>query len=144
MSQGGTDRNKPDSSAEGMDLQDLLRPDEQQRFRRLCIETSPEDLHQLITVVDLHLDHIRNNASQATDVETAATIASSLKRLLGSSIDFDGESRSQIRGAVEYFLLTDDADGDLVDVLGFDDDARVLNTVLDRIGHPEFAVEIPS
>ena len=71
-------------------------------------------------------------------------IGESLNRLLTSEIDLNDESRSQVRGAVEYFLLTDDADGDMDDALGFDDDARVLNTVLDRIGHPEFAVNLPT
>lgn len=127
-----------------IDLQDLLHPDEQRRFRRLCIATSPEDLTQLSSVIDMHIDHIRTNAGPATDVETAVMIAKTLCKLLASGIDFDDEARAQIRGAVEYFLLTDDAEDDMENVLGFDDDARVVNTVLDRIGHPEFAVKLPT
>ncbi|MGB5759621.1 MAG: hypothetical protein WBM50_22090 [Acidimicrobiales bacterium] len=127
-----------------IDLQDLLRPDEQRRFRRLCLATSPEELGQLTTVIDMHLDHIRRDAGPTTDVETAEMIGDALGRLLRSEIDFDAEARAQIRGAVEYFLLTDDAAGDLEDVLGFDDDARVVNTVLNRIGHSEFAVDLPT
>ncbi|MGI9596252.1 MAG: hypothetical protein ACR2QK_08835 [Acidimicrobiales bacterium] len=126
-----------------IDLQDLLRPDEQRRFRRLCIATSPEDLTQLATVIELHIDHIRTNAGQATDVETAEMIAESLTKLVDSGIEFEDDARAQIRGAVEYFLLTDDAEDDLDNVLGFDDDARVVNTVLDRIGHPEYAITLP-
>ncbi len=148
MNEGGTETENTGADTiptdPGIDLQDLLRPDEQRRFRRLCIETSSEELAQLVSVVDMHLDHIRNNAGPATDVETAETIGASLNRLLTSGIEFAVDSRSQIRGAVEYFLLTDDADGDMDDALGFDDDARVLNTVLDRIGHPEFAVDLPT
>jgi len=74
MNEGGTDAT--DASANDktadqvIDLQDLLHPDEQRRFRRLCIETSGEDLMQLVSVVDMHLDHIRTNAGPATDVET--------------------------------------------------------------------------
>ncbi|MGH1493424.1 MAG: hypothetical protein ACRBK7_29180 [Acidimicrobiales bacterium] len=127
-----------------MDLQDLLHPDEQRRFRRLCIATSAEDLRQLALVIEMHLDHIRENAGAATDVETAEMIGESLTKLLASDIEFDDDARAQVRGAVEYFLLTDDAAGDMDDVLGFDDDARVVNTVLERIGHPEFSVRLPS
>lgn len=127
-----------------MDLQDLLHPDEQRRFRRLCIATSAEELSQLGSVIKMHLDHIRQNAGPMTDVETAELIGESLTKLIGSDLEFDDDARSQIRGAVEYFLLTEDAAGDLEDALGFDDDARVVNTVLDRIGHPEFAVDLPS
>jgi hypothetical protein len=148
MNEGGTETTDSDGSEKPaepvIDLQDLLHPDEQRRFRRLCIETSGEDLAQLVSVVDMHLDHIRSNAGPATDVETAEMIGESLNRLLTSEIDLNGESRSQVRGAVEYFLLTDDADGDMDHALGFDDDARVLNTVLDRIGHPEFTVNLPT
>ncbi|MEM9656513.1 MAG: hypothetical protein AAGA65_30840, partial [Actinomycetota bacterium] len=117
-----------------LNLDDLLHPDEQRQFRRLCIETSAEDLAQLPEVVAMHLDHIKNNAESATDVETAEMIAVSFQGLLSSDADFDAEDRAQIRGAVEYFLLTDDAAGDMDDALGFDDDARVLNAVLRRIG----------
>lgn len=127
-----------------IDLHDLLRPDEQRRFRRLCLDTSQDELEQLIDVVDLHLEHIRRDAGPATDVETAELIGDSLTKLLRSELEFDDSARSQIRGSVEYFLLTDDASGDMEDALGFDDDARVLNAVLDRIGHPEFAVDLSS
>jgi len=125
-----------------IDLQDLLHPDEQRRFRRLCLATSPEELAELMAVVELHVEQIRENASPATDVDAAALIGDSLCRLLASGIDFDDEARAQIRGAIEYFVLTEDADGDFEDVLGFDDDARVLNTALERIGHSEFSVRL--
>jgi uncharacterized membrane protein YkvA (DUF1232 family) len=127
-----------------MDMHDLLHPDEQRTFRRLCIATSADELQQLADVVEMHLVHIHQNAQPMTDVETADMIGDALAKLVRSNIEFDDEARSQIRGAVEYFLLTEDAAGDLDDVLGFDDDARVLNAVLERIGHSEFAVKLPS
>ncbi|MEM7271885.1 MAG: hypothetical protein AAF547_02290 [Actinomycetota bacterium] len=125
-----------------LDLHDLLHPDEQRRFRRLCLETSEEELAQLGDVVGMHLDHIRTVAGPSTDVETAELIATSLTGLIGSGHAFDDGDRAQIRGAVEYFLLTEDASGDIEDALGFDDDARVVNVVLDRIGRPEFTIDL--
>ncbi len=127
-----------------LNLDDLLHPDEQRQFRRLCLATSTEELSQLTEVVAMHLDHIKTNAGSATDVEMAETIAASLQRLIASGLEFDDEARAQIRGAVEYFLLTDDAAGDMDDALGFDDDARVVNAMLRRIDQPEFLVELPS
>jgi uncharacterized membrane protein YkvA (DUF1232 family) len=127
-----------------LNLDDLLHPDEQRQFRRLCLATSAEELSQLTEVVAMHLDHIKNNAGSATDVETAEMIAASLQRLIESNVAFDDDARAQIRGAVEYFLLTDDAAGDMDDALGFDDDARVVNAMLRRIDQPEFMVELPS
>ena len=126
-----------------LDLEDLLNPDEQRRFRRLCLATSTEELADLGAVIELHVEQVEANAGPATDVETARLIGRSLCGLLGSGQDFDADARAQIRGAVEYFVMTDDAHSDLEDVLGFDDDARVVNAMLGRIGHSEFAVELP-
>ncbi len=128
---------------QALDLEDLLNPDEQRRFRRLCIETSPEELGELGAVIELHVEQVAANAGPATDVDTARLIGRSLCRLLGSGADFDADQRAQIRGAIEYFVMTDDASSDLDDVLGFDDDARVLNAMLSRIGHQTYAVELP-
>jgi hypothetical protein len=126
-----------------LDLEDLLNPDEQRRFRRLCITTTPEELDDLASVIELHVDQVAANAGPATDTDTAELIGRALRDLLTSGLDFDDDQRSQIRGAIEYFVMTDDASSDLDDVLGFDDDARVLNAMLSRIGHPEYVVELP-
>jgi hypothetical protein len=123
-----------------IDLDELLHPDEQSRFRRLCLETSSAELSELAGVLQLHIERVRDIADHRTDVEMAERIAVVLNDLLSGSTGFAPEERVLLRGAVEYFLLTDDADGDLTDVLGFDDDARVLNSVLDRIERPELRI----
>jgi hypothetical protein len=125
-----------------IDLEDLLNPDEQQRFRRLCLATSADELAQLRSVVDLHLDHIRNYDNPSADVETAERIAASLMMLLSSGAGFAADDRALIRGAVEYYLLADDASDDLDDHLGFDDDARVLNSVLRRVDRADLVVNL--
>ncbi len=127
-----------------LDLEDLLNPDEQRRFRRLCIETSESELEQMGEVVDLHLVQIREAATATTDVETAELVAEAIRKLLSFTDQFDGSERAMVRGAVEYFILNDDASDDLDDALGFDDDARVLNSVLDRIGRSELRVNLAS
>ncbi len=125
-----------------LDLEHLLNPEEQDQFRSLCLPTTPEDLAALPELVDLHLTQIEAEAGPNADLETAQAIGRSLITLLGAGLTFDEAQRALIRGAVEYFLMVDDASGDLNDVLGFDDDARVLNSVLDRIGHPQLKVEL--
>ncbi len=126
----------------GLDLEDLLNPHEQRRFRRLCIETSAEELEQLTEVVELHLDQVKANAKPLTDVETAELVAEAIQKVLAFTPDFDDRQRAMVRGAVEYFVLNEDASDDLSDALGFDDDARVLNSVLDRIGRSHLKVEL--
>ncbi len=123
-----------------VDLEDLFNPDEQRRFRRLCLETDYEEFAELSEGVELHLEQIREQASATTDVDTAEMIAKALSEVLCSGLTFTADERALLRGAVEYFVLADDADSDLDDPLGFDDDARVLNSVLDRIQLPEFKV----
>jgi len=127
-----------------LDLEDLLNPDEQRRFRRLCIETSAEELGQLGEVIELHLEQIAANASSVTDVETAELVAESACKVLSFADQFSSQERAMVRGAIEYFALNDDASDDLDDALGFDDDARVLNSVLDRIGRAELKVDVSS
>ncbi len=125
-----------------LDLEVLLNPDEQRQFRSLCLETSAEDLQGLTEVVQLHMAQITDQDSPTADMEMAERIAGSLLSLLASKTDFQANERALIRGAVEYFLLADDASGDLDDPLGFDDDARVLNSVLGRIDRSDLAIDL--
>lgn len=131
-----------DGPAPSIDLDDLLHPEEQRRFRALCLPTSSFELADAIETVRLHIEHVRMHAVPATDVDMAERIASSFEALLDAEIGFAEDERALIRGAVEYFLLADDSDGDMTDPLGFDDDVRVLNSVLDRINQPDFKITI--
>ncbi len=123
-----------------IDLDDLLHPDEQQRFRRLCIPTTPSELVEQLEIVAVHLDYLREAANHHTDMETADRMAAVFSSLIGDGEGFDDDERALIRGAIEYFVLLDDADGDVEDPLGFDDDVRVLNSVLRRIDRYELAI----
>lgn len=128
-----------------MNLDDLLQPVQQQQFRRLCIPTTPDELTELPAVVQMHLDGIGEEQGPSTDVETAQAIGDSLLALLADRTlmsGLDAQERSLVRGAVEYFLLTDDASGDLEDPLGFDDDARVTNWVLEQLDRTDLTVEL--
>jgi len=125
-----------------IDLENLLNPEEQRRFRRLCLDTSPEELEQLGSVVELHLDLVRQNAGPHTDTDAATEVAGALTSLLQSGEQFDASERSLVRGAVEYFLLDEDASSDIDDVLGFDDDARVVNSVLKRVGKQDLVIDL--
>lgn len=121
-----------------VDLEDLFNPDEQRRFRRLCLPTTRDELTELADTVELHVEQVRAEAGPQTDVDSAEALGKTLCEVLQSGLAFDDDERSLLRGAVEYFILADDADSDLDDPVGFDDDIRVLNAVLDRIDLPEF------
>jgi hypothetical protein len=48
-----------------------------------------------------------------------------------------------VQAAVRYFLIEDDADGDLDSILGLDDDADVMNAVLRHLGYDDWQVPVP-
>lgn len=125
-----------------IDIETLLNPKEQLQFRRLCIETPSSEFEPLAETINIHLEQVKDRAIPDTDVETAEMVASSLLALLAAPDDFEADDRALIRGAAEYFLLDDDAAGDIDNVLGFDDDARILNSVLDRIGRIDLKVDL--
>jgi hypothetical protein len=52
------------------------------------------------------------------------------------------ESRRLIQVACRYFVETEDREGDLASVFGFDDDAEVLNAVAVKLGRPDLVVSI--
>ena len=120
-------------SGSPIDIEQILEPEAFAAFERLCMPTSSTELADLAGVVRLHRQHIAEVATNQTDLEMADRIAAVFEQLLASSDGYTDEERTLIRGAAEYFLLADDADGDIDDPLGFDDDARVLNSVLHRI-----------
>jgi hypothetical protein len=42
---------------------------------------------------------------------------------------------------VDYFVMRDDGEDDLHSPIGFDDDARVVNAVLDALGRSDLRVD---
>ena len=129
-------------SVPAIDLDDLLHPDEQRRFRMLCLETSAEELAELGEQLPVHLDQMKAMASHVTDLETAERLTEALVGLIGDGSGFADDERTLIRGAAEYFMLLDDSDDDLSNPIGFDDDVRIYNSVCDRIGRSGATIEI--
>ncbi len=123
-----------------LDLEGLLHPEEQESFRRLCLPTSSSELAELAGVVRMHLVHVRDQATARTDLEMAEKVGAAFEAVLTSTDGFAADERALMRGAVEYFLMAEDASGDLDDVMGFDDDARILNSVLERVGRKDLEV----
>lgn len=117
-----------------------LSAEERTRFERLCIDTTSSQLVELAGVVEMHLDQVREQAIEATDVPTAERIGAVLLTLLAAPTGYAPDERALLRGAVEYFLLADDASGDIVSPTGFDDDQAVVNTVLIELERPDLVL----
>ncbi|MEZ5232271.1 MAG: hypothetical protein AB7W59_04855 [Acidimicrobiia bacterium] len=125
-------------------LQEILHPEEMNRFIAGCVPTSVEELRGLRERSDDYLQWAKDQAAQsaAVDLDTAERIAGVLASLLDEPDRYDDEARALLAGATSYFVDADDGSNDLTDVLGFDDDARVLNAVLDAIGRRDLRIEL--
>ncbi|MEZ4752837.1 MAG: hypothetical protein R3A13_00780 [Bdellovibrionota bacterium] len=53
-------------------------------------------------------------------------------------------NKSKIVGAVRYFAVAEDPFPDETFASGFDDDARVLNHVLEELGLEEYYIDLPN
>lgn len=85
----------------------------------LCVDTTPEEMKQLASMVPAHL------ANNAVNRGEAAALAQRLELLLEEWEKLDGPERAVLRGAVSYFLEQDDATPDAVDG-GLADDELVV------------------
>jgi len=104
-------------------------------------------VHELFAEVRAYQTALARRANrQGDDVDPtlATALADAALRLLGSLGEQSPEStRRAVQAAVRYFVIEDDADGDLDSILGLDDDAEVMNAVLRQLGHADWAVAIP-
>ncbi|MGI9607199.1 MAG: hypothetical protein ACR2P0_13770 [Acidimicrobiales bacterium] len=132
-----TPSHRPDLVVEG-----LLHPGEVDRFTAFCVETSREDLKGLRLRVIAYLASLVRLADgdPHIDVELARRIGSTLAHVLDDPVDLDETDRALLRGGVEYFLLTDDDEGDMA-ANGFDDDRRVVNRVLEALGRIDLLLD---
>ncbi len=123
-------------------VQEILHPDEMNAFAAACLPTEPTDLAGLRLRTQAYLAWARTEAQRryTVDLDTAATIAKTLTMLLDEPDQYDVEQRALLRGAVVYFIQADDPANDLTDAIGFDDDVRVLNAVLDALGRRDLLI----
>jgi hypothetical protein len=78
------------------------------------------------------------------DPTLARALVDASQRLLGTlTEDTPDGTRRLVQAAVRYFIIEDDADGDLDSILGLDDDAEVMNAVLRHLGYDDWQVHVP-
>jgi len=103
-------------------------------------------VHELFKEVREYQDALAKRSEWTdddVDPALARELAEASLRLLGTLSDDTPETtRRLIQAAVRYFVIEDDADGDLDSILGLDDDAEVVNAVLRHLGHDAWLVQI--
>ena len=102
-------------------------------------------IHELFSEVAVYrkaIEQARRNDN--VDHTVAIALADvSLKLLQTITPKTPETSRRLIQAAVRYFVLEDDIDGDMDSVLGFDDDAEVMNAVTIHLGHGQWHIDTP-
>lgn len=105
-------------------------------FRQLCREIAVEQVDEVRSEVERCLGLLRERAPERPNLNLplAEEIAARCFMLLDRFGDCDLEKRKLIMGAVSYFVVDGDGAEDDSFATGFDDDARVINYVLQQVG----------
>lgn len=122
----------------------LLHPGERDQFLALCVSTSEIELLASRDRIRAHVRALAERAatSSTVDIEMAKNVAAAILALLSDTEHYDAEQRALIRGAIDYFVLTQDNQDDVSDLTGFDDDARITNAVTEALGREDLAIDI--
>ena len=134
----------PDSPRARLLVGGILHPGEVDRFTAGAVATDTDELPGLRLRVQAYLSHVERMAAThpLIDLEVASRVADVLQRILDEPDQLDSHGRQMIRGAVEYFVLDRDGNGDLTDVIGFDDDTRVVNAVVESLGRADLLIKL--
>ncbi len=100
---------------------------------------------ELIALINDYTDEIARVAKRRgdLDVNLADCIHRCCLTLLNEQWDGEGGHHNRlIQAACYYFVENDDEDGDLQSVYGFDDDAELLNVILEHLDRPDLVIQI--
>jgi hypothetical protein len=101
--------------------------------------------HELVALINDYADEIARVANRRgdLDINLADCIARCCLTLLNEQWEGEGDHRNRlIQAACYYYVENDDEDGDLQSVYGFDDDAELLNVILEHLDRPDLAIQI--
>lgn len=113
-------------------------------FRRLCERVPASEAAGILAQVDQCMDGFRELARDhhRLNLSLAEKVAERCRYLLNRYSDYDHQQQALIMGAVRYFAIAEDAMAETEFATGFDDDARVMNYVLEELGLDELYIAI--
>jgi uncharacterized membrane protein YkvA (DUF1232 family) len=114
------------------------------RFGRAAPSTAREHARASGSELDAYKRRIDDSARRRPDLDVnlAEAILRTCRTLLGDWTDLSEEERRLVQLACDYYVDPYDEDGDLESVFGFDDDAEVVNLVLNELGREDLQVRI--
>ena len=112
-------------------------------FAALC-EEEPRPVAALAEEVRAYLAHVTRSAGRGAtliDLESAEELARASLALLGAmGAATPAEERRLVQAAVRYFVIEEDALGDLGSITGFDEDIEVMNAVLRHLRRTDLLI----
>ena len=99
----------------------------------------------MLAELDAYTQRIDDSARRRPDLDInlAEAILQACRTLLHQYwSDLSGDQRRLVQVTCDYYVDTEDEAGDLESVAGFDDDAEVLNLMLDALRRPELKVSV--
>ena len=105
-------------------------------FEALCECVPHESLSTVSTDLINYVNVVREQSfeHEHVNLELAEALIISCQKLLEAYPSLDEKSQAKVVGALRYFVHNDDGVGDMAFGTGFDDDAKVINHVLEEIG----------
>jgi hypothetical protein len=100
---------------------------------------------ELIALINDYANEIARVAKRRVDLDVnlADCIHRCCRTLLNERWDGEGDHHKRlIQAACYYYVENDDEDGDLQSVYGFDDDAELLNVILEHLDRPDLVIQI--
>ncbi|MGI6680249.1 MAG: hypothetical protein ACOX3T_01990 [Bdellovibrionota bacterium] len=104
-------------------------------FKEYCVNVSLDKIDRLKEKVLEQIEEAKERAGQGrlSDVQLAKEISERCLYLLDHYEDFSPREQKLITGAVCYFAISDDPISEEIFACGYDDDAQVVNYVLEEL-----------
>ena len=100
------------------------------------------ELYEQLSDYEAELAKRRRSRDPDVDATLARELVVACRRLLDTlSKQTPPHTQHMVQAAVRYFIIEDDAEADLDSILGLDDDAEVVNAVLQKLGYIDWMVE---
>lgn len=122
----------------------ILSPPQQAACTKIRTNLRNRDAQRFRDMLALHLGtyQINTDPKATVDLELARLLARALAKATQTYDKLDSTRREWLRVAIEYFVLDDDANQDVKDVVGLNDDAMVIATVLEYCGFHQLSKPI--
>lgn len=140
-----TTRKPPISGLDPVHLTDLRTlPPGAARICARLLALAPKPAEELRTAVSTYLAEVsaRADSGAFVDLALAKQIAAVLAALL-RPVSLNATNHQAVQLAALYFTESKDSEPDVDSVLGFEDDAHVLNAVLRYLGRDDLLIPLP-